>query len=167
MTAYPIVVECSCNLQEGFVQMTRGVGAGFTRRIKKTVKAGLKRAYRRKGSTVSPDEHKAAKKLFEKGREEYNAGTYDLAVKQFRNAVEHEPGYAKAHYCLGNAYYKTERYKLAVRHWRRCAQLDSAGEFGARARQKLQYIEKKSGVFTDELVKYMDEVLAREERHRR
>lgn len=147
--------------------MTRGVAAGFSRRLKKTVEGGLKRACRRERSTVSPEEHKAAKKLFEKGREEYNAGTYDLAVKVFRSAVEHDPGYAKAHYCLGNAYYKTERYKLAVRHWERCAQLDSEGEFGGRARQKLQHVEKKSGVFTDELVKYMDEVLAREERHRR
>jgi len=94
-----------------------------------------------RGMLTSAD-RKRATELVEKGRQEYNAGLYHLAVERFEKALQLNPGHQKALYFLGNAYYKEKRVGEAVAKWRACNERDPRSSIAGKARRRMQHVEK-------------------------
>jgi tetratricopeptide (TPR) repeat protein len=86
--------------------------------------------------------HKEASVLLEKGRKAYNAKNYPRAEVLFRQAIDEDESYAKAHYYLGLVMYKLHDSQAAGRAWKRASEVDPGGPMGLKAERKLDYVKK-------------------------
>jgi len=84
---------------------------------------------------------KEASQLLERGRKAYNAKNYGRAETFFRQSVDEDETYAKAHYYLGLTMYKLHDSQSAVRAWKRASEVDPGGPMGLKAERKLNYVK--------------------------
>jgi tetratricopeptide (TPR) repeat protein len=92
---------------------------------------------------VERGNHKEATALLERGRKAYNAKNYARAEIFFRQAIDEDVGYAKAHYYLGLTMYKLHDSQSAVRAWKRATEVDPTGPMGYKAERKINYVKGK------------------------
>ena len=92
---------------------------------------------------VDSGTHKEATALLERGRKAYNAKNYPRAEQFFRQAIDEDGGYAKAHYYLGLTMYKLHDSQGAVRAWKRASEIDPTGPMGFKAERKIGYVKGK------------------------
>lgn len=85
--------------------------------------------------------HKEATALLERGRKAYNSKNYPRAELLFRQAIDEDDSYGKAHYYLGLVMYKLHDSQGAVRAWKRASEVDPGGPMGLKAERKLNYVK--------------------------
>lgn len=68
------------------------------------------------------------------------------AVQAYKTALQLAPTYGDAHYNLALAYEKLKEPRLALKHWRTYAKLDSTGPWATHARNQVQRILKADGL---------------------
>ena len=117
---------------------------------------GIVKDFRKLGRQLSTDEEteeeiKRAKKLVNKGRKAYNEKNYQEAEEYFRMSINEHADYVWAHTYLGHALYYQGRTREAINAWTRATRLDTSSEAAGKARQKLQYVERKQGDVVREL----------------
>jgi tetratricopeptide (TPR) repeat protein len=86
--------------------------------------------------------HKEATALLERGRKAYNAKNYPRAEVLFRQAIDEDDAYAKAHYYLGLTMYKLHDSQAAIRAWKRASEVDPTGPMGFKAERKINYVKR-------------------------
>ena len=109
------------------------------------------------GAVSSADKKKAAK-LAKRGRQEYNAGLYDLAADMFEKAVKLDPRDQRALYSLGNTYYKLKRVKEALAKWHACIDVGPQDAIAGKARRRIHHVAK-IGVNLDAELRQLEEDL--------
>lgn len=104
-----------------------------THEVRKAIRKFLKK------TLGGPDtkEHKEANRYTKRGAALYNEGEYRDAEEQFRCAVEMDPHYARAHYYLGNTFYKRGRLTEAVTAWKHAIDAEPNSDVADSAREKL------------------------------
>jgi tetratricopeptide (TPR) repeat protein len=107
---------------------------------------------------ASPADKKKAARLAKRGRQEYNAGLYDLAAEMFEKAVKLDPRNQRALYSLGNTYYKLKRVKEALAKWRACIDVEPQDALAGKARRRMHHVAK-TGVSLDEKLRQLEEDL--------
>jgi Tfp pilus assembly protein PilF len=73
--------------------------------------------------STTHDYQKAAY-LVKIGLEYTDDGQYDLAIDNFNDAIDADPGYAKAYNDRGNVYFMKGQYDLAIKEYRKAIELD-------------------------------------------
>ena len=96
-----------------------------------------------KNTGTSP-QRKDAMRCVNQGKNSYNARNYLDAEKAFMQAISEDPGYARAHYYLGNTLHKLNRPEDAVIEWQRAINVDADSEVAAKAQKKLDMISAKN-----------------------
>jgi tetratricopeptide (TPR) repeat protein len=86
--------------------------------------------------------HREATALLERGRKAYNAKNYPRAEVLFRQAVDADESYGKAHYFLGLVLYKLHDSEGAIRAWKRSSEVDPGGPMRYKAERKINYVNK-------------------------
>ena len=92
---------------------------------------------------VQRGNHKEATLYLQRGRKAYNSKNYPRAEEFFRQAIDEDGGYAKAHYYLGLTMYKLHDSEAAIRAWKRATEVDPTGPMGFKAERKINYAKGK------------------------
>jgi tetratricopeptide (TPR) repeat protein len=71
-------------------------------------------------------------------------GDVELAVRQYRLALEIAPDYADAHFNLAAALSRAGRPQDALRHWQRYVELDAGSPWARIAKAHLDLVEPGS-----------------------
>jgi tetratricopeptide (TPR) repeat protein len=85
--------------------------------------------------------HKEATALLERGRKAYNSKNYPRAEILFRQAVDSDESYGKAHYYLGLVMYKLHDSQAAIQAWKRATEVDRGGPISHKAERKINYVK--------------------------
>ncbi len=96
-------------------------------------------------------DHKEASSLLERGRKYYNRKDYEKAEDHFRNAIQADAGYCKAHYFLGLALYKRDDADAAMKAWKRALELNPSDPSAAKADRKIRYVQNHMNRAINEL----------------
>ena len=114
------------------------------------------------GNGATTPQRKAAIHRVEKGIAAYNTRRYNDAENLFRQAIEQDPGYARAHCYLGNALHKLGAPEEAVLEWKKAVIVDPDSEAAAKAQAKLN----KVSAHNTAVARSLEETLGmRDERH--
>jgi tetratricopeptide (TPR) repeat protein len=108
---------------------------------------------------VKSEDKKKAATFAKRGRQEYNAGLYDLAAEMFEKAVKLDPRNQKSLYSLGNAYYKQRKVNEAVAKWHTCIDVEPQSAIAGRARRRVHHVAK-TGVNLDEELRQLEKDLS-------
>ena len=92
------------------------------------------------GNGATTSQRKAAIHRVEKGIAAYNTRKYNEAETLFRQAIEQDPGYSRAHCYLGNALHKLGAPEEAVIEWKKAVIVDPDSEAAAKAQAKLNKV---------------------------
>lgn len=84
-----------------------------------------------------PEERKEAIARVKRGIAAYNKKDYERAESNFKQAIDLDPEYARAHLYMGNTFYRTSRISEALRSWHRAIQAEPHSPAAADARNKI------------------------------
>lgn len=104
---------------------------------RRAIRKSFRRFYTKATQGHATHEHKEANRYTRQGAEHYNSGNYRDAEEVFQRAVALDPGYARAHYYLGNTYYRRGRLTEAVTAWKHAIDAQPQSEVADDAREKL------------------------------
>jgi Tfp pilus assembly protein PilF len=96
-------------------------------------------------------QRKAAVHFVERGVGLYNARKYTEAADQFRQAIDEDPVYARAHCYLGTALHKLGVSEEAVMEWKKAVILEPGSDSAAKAQRKLNKIAAHNAAITRSL----------------
>lgn len=78
------------------------------------------------GGCKGKDNKEQAKKHLEVGVQHFKDKELEEALREFKKAVELDPGYADAHYHLGSLYHALKAYSVAIDEFKEVQRLDPA-----------------------------------------
>ena len=87
---------------------------------------------------------KQALRCLNEGIRLYNGKHYSEALAKFKDAIEVDPQYGRAHLYYGNAQYKLHRHEEALNAWERAIRVDPDSEAADKARAKLERLNSKN-----------------------
>ena len=80
------------------------------------------------GSTPVMKAQNQAEKWFDQANAAYNAGSYDSAIMLYNNVLQTEMESVPLYFNLGNTYYKTREYPMAIYYYEKALKLDPSND---------------------------------------